>query len=252
MRHPKTNYEKMMYERLASIARRFTIPTVCILCHHNHSKPISICESCENLFPILENPCQYCSRPLPNNDFLICGECLRKKPAFDRVITGYRFEEPLRTLLHEFKYTKALHLRPLLVQLMMRAFDSDMALADCIIPIPLHRKRIKQRGFNQAAELAKLLSNRLKIPYNATICQKITNTSTQVGLNAQERRKNLRHSFSAKPSLYNHVLLIDDLITTGSTANEMAKVLKKQGVMRVDVWCCARAVDNYTIMTQKR
>ena len=124
---------------------------------------------------------------------------------------------------------------------MMQAFDSQATLADCIMPIPLHSKRIQQRGFNQAAELAKLLAKKLTIPYDATICKKITNTSPQVGLNAEERRKNLRHSFSAKPTSYHYVLLIDDLITTGSTANEMAKVLKKQGVERVDVWCCARA-----------
>lgn len=231
----------MMYEKLASIARRFTIPTVCVLCHHHHFKPMSICDTCAPLFPRLENPCQYCSRPLPNNDFLVCGECLRKKPAFDRVITGYRFEEPLRTLLHEFKYMNALHLRPFLVQLMLRAFDAQAGLADCIMPIPLHTQRIQQRGFNQAAELAKLLAKKLTIPYDATICKKITNTSPQVGLNAEERRKNLRHSFTANASSYNYVLLVDDLITTGSTANEMAKVLKKQGVKRVDVWCCARA-----------
>ncbi|OGV48009.1 MAG: amidophosphoribosyltransferase [Legionellales bacterium RIFCSPHIGHO2_12_FULL_42_9] len=202
---------------------------------------MAICEPCAQLFPILENPCQYCSQPLPNNDFLICGECLGKKPAFDRVMTGYRFEEPLRTLLHEFKYKNGLHLRPALVELMMQAFDSQAALADCVMPIPLHSKRIQQRGFNQAAELAKRLALKLNIPYDARICKKMTNTSPQVGLSAEERRKNLRHSFSAKPSSYEYVLLIDDLITTGSTANEMAKVLKKQGVQRVDLWCCARA-----------
>ena len=226
---------------MASIARWFSIPTVCVLCHHTHPAPQSICETCATLFPRIENPCQFCSRPLPNAEFCICGECLQKKPAFDRVMTQFHFEEPLRTLLHEFKYKQALHLRSFLTQLMLQAFDKEAALADCIMPIPLHPKRIQQRGFNQAAELAKLLAKKCAISYNATLCQKITNTAPQVGLNAQERQNNLRHSFIAKPSSYNYVLLIDDLITTGSTANEMAKVLKKQGVKRVDVWCCARA-----------
>ncbi len=241
MRRSKFINEKTMYEIVASIARWFSTPTVCVLCDHRHAKPVAICDKCTLLFSPLENPCQYCSRALSNQDFLICGECLRKKPAFDRVMTGYRYEEPLRTLLHEFKYKGALHLRTFLAQLMMTTFDTEASRADCIIPIPLHTQRMKQRGFNQAAELAKLISKKINIKYDPKLCTKIRNTSPQVGLNAQERQKNLRHSFKAKPSSYHYVLLIDDLLTTGSTAHEMAKILKQQGVQRVDVWCCARA-----------
>ena len=230
-----------MRQKIASITQWFSLPTVCILCHHNHPKPVAICEKCAILFQRLENPCRYCNRPLPNNDFLLCGECLRNRPAFDRVITKYHFEGPLRTLLHEFKYLNALYLRTFLVQLMLESYDEELAHADCIIPIPLHKQRIRQRGFNQAAELAKLLAQKLHIPYDTKICKKITNTLPQVGLGADERRKNLRHSFIAKTAPYRYVLLVDDLITTGSTANEVSLVLKKQGVKRVDIWCCARA-----------
>lgn len=231
-----------LHQKLAkSITQWFAIPTVCVLCQHQHSRPLAICTSCTARLTRLEHPCQYCNLPLPNADFPVCGQCLREKPAFDRVLTHYCYTEPLRTILHQYKYVNALHLRTFLVQLMLEAFDQNAAKADCIMPIPLHRKRMQQRGFNQAAELAKLLSKNTHIPYDATVCKKITNTAPQVGLTAKQRQTNLRHSFMAKSSPYEHVLLIDDLITTGSTANEMARTLKQQGVKRVDVWCCARA-----------
>ena len=229
-----------MFQKTASITQRIVIPSICSLCHHQHKKPTAICEPCTQLLSRLENPCRYCSLELPSEHFPICGECLRTPPTFDRVITHFAFEEPLRTLLHEFKYNQALYLRDFFVDLMLQQFDQDAALADCIMPIPLHQQRIKQRGFNQAAELAKRLARIVNIPYDAKTVKKIANTLPQVGLNAHERRKNLRQSFTAKPSSYDYVLLIDDLLTTGSTANEVASALKQQGVRRVDVWCCAR------------
>ncbi len=230
-----------MRQKLASIAQWLSTPTVCSLCHHTHHEPIAICAYCRRLLSRIENPCQTCRRPLPSKDFLRCGDCIRTPPAFDRVISEYCFEEPLRTLLHDFKYQHALHLRTFLMELMLEALDEQTLLADCIMPIPLHRKRIQARGFNQAAELAKGLSRRINIPYDSTVCRKITNTSPQVGLSAAARRNNLRHTFAANASPYRYVLLVDDLITTGSTANAMALVLKNQGVHRVDIWCCARA-----------
>jgi ComF family protein len=231
-----------MRQKIASITQWFSIPTVCVLCHHHHAQSSSLCSTCSQLLTRLHNPCQYCACPLPSEQFLICGECLRKKPAFDRVITAYTFEEPLRSLLHEFKYLKALHLRPLLAALMIEAYDEKMAQADCIMPTPLHTARICERGFNQAAELAKIIAKKIKKPYVDSICKKINNTLPQVGLTAQDRRKNLRYTFIAKPSPYQHVLMIDDLVTTGSTANEIARTLKRQGVKHVDIWCCARAI----------
>lgn len=112
---------------------------------------------------------------------------------------------------------------------------------DCLIPVPLHAQRLRQRGFNQTAELVKGLAAELNCPYSLTHCDKIINTPTQAGLRGQQRRKNLRQSFRVKPMPYAQVTLVDDLLTTGSTANELARCLKQQGVRRVDVLCCARA-----------
>ena len=107
----------------------------------------------------------------------------------------------------------------------------------------MHPIRLRQRGFNQAAELAKQLAHTLNLPFDLFSCKKIINTAAQAGLNEQQRRKNLRDAFEAKPLPYQHITLVDDLLTTGSTANDLAKVLKKQGVTRVDVWCCARVFE---------
>ena len=106
----------------------------------------------------------------------------------------------------------------------------------------MHPKRLKQRGFNQAAILTKLLARKLNIPYDLTSCQKIINTEPQASLDGEQRQKNLRKAFRCKPLPYEHVTLIDDLLTTGCTANELALTLKKTGVKRVDIWCCARTI----------
>lgn len=229
-----------MRQKIKSITQWLRLPTVCVLCGDYHHGTFAVCTECQLFFAPINNPCRYCSLPLANADFLVCGQCIKKPPYFDSVISYYRFEEPLRTLLHDFKYKKALYLRSFLAQLMINAFQSKIFKPDCLVPIPLHPQRLRERGFNQAAELAKLLAKQLNFPCNTRLCQKIINTPPQVGLNHKQRRKNLRHSFTVRANNYQHIILIDDLLTTGSTANEVARILKQQGVKRVDLWCCAR------------
>jgi ComF family protein len=194
------------------------------------------------LFKQIGPACSYCALPLPDENFLVCGLCIKEKPQFDGTITAYVFEEPLRTLLHDFKYKEALYLRSFLAKLMLDALPAQNLQTQCLVPVPLHPKRIRQRGFNQAAELCKLLAKKLKVNCELNLCKKIIHTEAQVTLVSKQRRKNLRQAFQSKPSLYQHITLVDDLMTTGSTANELARAFKQQGVERVDLWCCARAV----------
>jgi len=181
---------------------------------------------------------------------MVCGDCIKKKPYFERTIAPYAFDEPLRTLLHEFKYRNALYLLSFLAKLIIAHLPPEALQTECLIPVPMHPKRLRQRGFNQAAELAKFIGNRHNIPCNLHVCQKIIYTLPQAGLNAKDRLKNIQNTFNVMPNHYKHVTLVDDLLTTGSTANELAKALKKQGVERVDVWCCARAVDELNAYCQ--
>lgn len=186
--------------------------------------------------------CQYCAHPLPDNHLLICGRCIKKPPHFDQAFIHYKFEEPLRSLLHQFKYHKGLYLNSFLSHLILQSVQEHSSLPQCLIPVPMHPQRIKQRGFNQAAVLAKSLAKKLDIPYDVTSCKKIVNTATQASLDGEQRQKNLRHAFTAEKLPFHHIALVDDLLTTGCTANELARTLKKSGVKRVDVWCCARTV----------
>jgi ComF family protein len=143
-------------------------------------------------------------------------------------------------LLHAFKYEAALYLASFLTQLMLEAKDEDDA-TECLIPIPLHGTRLQKRGFNQAAILAQNLSTLIQKPCLLQGCTKILPTLAQAGLDAKQRRTNLLHAFQAGALPYQHITLIDDLFTTGATANAVAKTLKQAGVRRVDLWCCARA-----------
>ncbi|MBA2652357.1 MAG: ComF family protein [Tatlockia sp.] len=234
-----------MRQKIASITQMLRLPSVCVLCQQYHSQPVAVCEPCISLFKQIGPACHYCAHPLPDEKFLVCGFCCKQKPFFDRTITSYVFEEPLRTLLHDFKYKEALYLRSFLVKLMLDGLaNSGQTLqTECLVPVPLHSKRLRQRGFNQSAELCKLLAKKLKITCELNLSKKIINTQPQVNLESKQRRKNLRQAFQTKPSHYEHITLIDDLMTTGSTANELAKMFKQQGVKQVDLWCCARAVN---------
>lgn len=173
---------------------------------------------------------------------MICGHCIKNPPHFDQAIIGYTFDEPLRGLLHQFKYHNGLYLGNFLAHLMLHAFQKKPEHPQCLIPVPMHPQRIKQRGFNQAAILAKILAKKLNLPVDLTSCNKRINTTPQASLNGEQRQKNLRKAFYSTPLIYDHVTLVDDLLTTGSTANELALTLKKAGVKRVDIWCCARAI----------
>ncbi len=113
---------------------------------------------------------------------------------------------------------------------------------DLILPIPLHKARYRQRGFNQAIEIAKTVSKELQIPLDLSSCLRHRDTPHQTALTAKQRRKNMKNAFLiVNPVLAQHIAILDDVMTTGSTAHELASLLKKEGVGRVDVWVCARA-----------
>lgn len=113
---------------------------------------------------------------------------------------------------------------------------------DLILPVPLHTARYRERGFNQSIEIARTVAQTLQTPLNLSCCKRHRDTPHQTQLAAKNRRKNLKNAFSVvKPIQVRHIAILDDVMTTGSTAHELAKVLKKAGASRVDVWVCARA-----------
>ncbi|CEG57712.1 ComF family protein [Legionella fallonii] len=231
-----------MRQKLLSIAQTLRLPSICTLCNQFHKSSLAVCSYCAKYIKPLGLACRSCAYPLPDEGYMLCGQCIKKPPAFNNALIHYIFEEPLRSLLHQFKYHNGLYLTSFLGQLMLHSIQKQPIAAQCLIPVPMHPQRLKQRGFNQAVVLAKFLSRKLNLPYDPVSCQKIINTQPQASLDSEQRKKNLRKAFRVHPLPYQHVVLIDDLLTTGSTANELARAIKKTGVKQVDVWCCARTI----------
>jgi ComF family protein len=145
-------------------------------------------------------------------------------------------------MIHQFKFNAKLYLGRLLADLFVAGLPTQAQAAECIIPVPLHQRRFRQRGFNQSMELARHIGKALSIPVDHRSCRKILYTEAQTGKNARQRRHNVKDAFHFENTAeYGHVIVLDDVVTTGSTVSEITRVMKRQGVRRVDVWSVARA-----------
>jgi ComF family protein len=146
-------------------------------------------------------------------------------------------------LLLQLKFHQKLHLASLLGGLLAEALEGRAApLPDCLVPVPLHPQRLRERGYNQALELARVVSTRLAVPLDATLCVRQRATAPQTALDGKERRRNLHGAFTVREgNLPRHVAIIDDVVTTGTTVGELARTLRRAGVDTVEVWACARA-----------
>lgn len=148
----------------------------------------------------------------------------------------------MRHLLRTFKFQQRHACARLLGELLAARLATLSEPPQLIIPVPLHPQRYRERGFNQALELGRPLSKRLNIPLGTQYCRRIRATVPQSELSAALRRRNLRGAFCVvETPPVNHVVLLDDIVTTGATVSELTRVLKRAGIARVDVWCCARA-----------
>ncbi|MCW8972512.1 MAG: phosphoribosyltransferase family protein [Gammaproteobacteria bacterium] len=145
-------------------------------------------------------------------------------------------------LLQRLKFNHRLELAPLLGGLMAEAVQEVAGtLPELLLPVPLSPARIGERGYNQALELARIVSSRLATPLDWQHCQRVRHTVAQTSLKRDERQSNLRGAFAVRGELPSHVAIIDDVVTTGATVSEFAKTLRQAGVREVEVWACARA-----------
>jgi ComF family protein len=148
----------------------------------------------------------------------------------------------VRRLVQELKFRNKLHLARLLGQLMGSRLAAQEAGVELIIPVPLHRKRLCERGYNQALELAHAMAKQLNVPIDMESCVRTRATAAQSELSSEQRQKNVRGVFSLrKPIAAKTVAIVDDVMTTGATVTELARVLRQSGVQEVQVWVCARA-----------
>jgi ComF family protein len=218
----------------------------CQLCDERCEVGQSLCGPCEAELPWLGGHCAICALPLPAIG-TICGQCLKRPPAFDQVAAPWRFAFPVDSLITRFKHQARWPLGRLLAEQLARylqhRFDEGLPRPTLLLPVPLARKRLRQRGFNQAQMLADWLSPTLTIPVQPELLQRIQDTPSQQELDAASRRRNLRQAFALTDETQivgRHVAVIDDVLTTGATAQALARLLKQSGAERVDIYCLAR------------
>ncbi|WP_207888141.1 ComF family protein [Pseudomonas sp. 30_B] len=219
----------------------------CLLCGGLAEHPaLPLCSGCDDDLPWLAGHCTICALPLPVAG-LTCGQCLRRTPAFQRVETPLRYGFPVDALITRFKHQANAPFGRLLAQLLARhlahAFDEGLSRPDRLLPVPLSRQRERQRGFNQAALLAGWLAEPLGLPVDNRTLRRIQDTPAQQGLDAATRKRNLRRAFAVAAGARiegQHLALVDDVLTTGATAQFIARELHKAGARRVDVYCLAR------------
>ena len=221
-------------------AARLAWPSHCLACGGRGADGRDLCRACLAGLPWLRHACPTCALPLPTPGS-VCGECLRLPTPLDAVHAAFVYAAPLDRLLPRFKFHGDLAAGRLLAALMCEAAPSlppDAAIA----PVPLHRKRLRMRGYDQALELAKPLARVLDIPLRDDLLRRTRITAAQSRLHADQRKRNLSNAFevdseTASPSC---VVLVDDVMTTGATLHAAAKALRKAGVARVEAWVCAR------------
>lgn len=184
--------------------------------------------------------CPVCA--LSTLDGQVCGHCLRHPPAFDHALAAFSYGFPLDRLLHAFKYAGNLALADILAEPLAR-IAAGHPKPDMLLPMPLHPSRLKERGFNQALEIARPIAKWLNIPLAADACRRTRDTSSQAGLKLKERRRNVRGAFACDLDLAGKIIaVLDDVMTTGATLNEISRVLKSRGAVEVSAWVVARTL----------
>ncbi len=212
---------------------------------------IDLCAGCYRDLPRVIDGCAICARPAVR-DAMICGSCQKNPPPFARVIAPYRYAWPIDKMIQQFKFGGNLAMGRVLGRLLAHHIASDrratsmpaVRLAEpvIVVPVPLHRRRLWQRGFNQATELARTVSLTMPVAIRSEFCERVRNTPAQIGKRAEERHKNVYKAFALRcKTVPQQVVIIDDVMTTGSTCAELARTFRRQGTEQVLVWCLARA-----------
>jgi ComF family protein len=223
--------------------RSFAYPPVCLLCESAGHDNLDICRACADTLPGIDRGCARCALPVTLPNVTLCGACQRRPPHFQSACALYRYEAPVDHLIRQLKFHGRLPYARLLGCLLGDHLAQRLRdLPDCIVPVPLHPRRLRERGFNQSLELARHAGRRLRIPVDYACVSRTRHTHPQTELPAKLRRKNMRGAFQVTETFgAEHVAILDDVVTTGATVNELARALHRAGVQRVDVWCVARA-----------
>lgn len=220
-------------QRIADV----TLPQDCLVCGALAGRR-SVCDACAASLPRAACPaCRVCALPLPAGG--VCGRCLRMPPAFDASRAALAYAFPVDRLIQALKYGHRLAIARYFSGLLLDAGAPQSA--DCIVAVPMHGRALRERGFNQALELARPLSRHWGLPLMVHGVQRIVDGPPQASLSGVARRRNVRRAFAADSGLAGRsVLVIDDVMTTGATLDAFARSLKRAGVVRVENLVVAR------------
>ena len=232
--------EPVLFSRLAHPP---TLPSLCAVCHAWGSQ--RVCSDCLARFapPVLR--CQQCALQVPEG-VALCGTCLRDPPPFARSVAALDYSHPWDGLIARFKFHAALDLAPLLAALLLEAVQrSNAPHPSLLLPVPLSAQRLRERGYNQAWELARRIGRALHCPTDARLLLRVQDGPHQLALPREQRAANVRGAFAVEPLRLSElrgrsVALVDDVMTTGATAAEAARVLLQAGASQVQVWGVGR------------
>jgi ComF family protein len=219
------------------------LPAHCLLCRAPSDTRRDLCRACAADLQPNQPCCQRCALPLQRNEPL-CGICLKHEPPFAVAWAPYRYAYPLDQLVTRFKFGRDLAAGRVLQELWVAAANAAPPdLPQLLVAIPLHTSRLRERGYNQALELAKPLAQILDVPLAHDLLVRQRATNPQTGLDIKARSRNVKDAFVLNPNagLPTHIVLLDDVMTTGATLRECARILRRAGVARVDAWALARA-----------
>lgn len=225
---------------ISSKIRQLLPAQPCVLCGSLNRYGLW-CEACNTALPYLNAPhCPVCARLSPLGE--VCGHCLKKPPLFSRTIAVFSYQFPVDRLIQSLKYNEQLALAQIFSEKLAQRTDKN-TLPDFIIPMPLHPAKLRNRGFNQAQLIAAPLAHTLGIPLLSHACHRLRDTPSQTSLPWNERSKNVRGAFGCDMDLSGkHVALVDDVLTTGASLNELASAVNKQNACEISAWVVARTI----------
>ena len=225
-------------------ALNWLLPRRCLICNSTKLDTLnSVCRLCYENLPHRFNNCARCGMPYASSQNH-CGKCIKQPPPYDVCFCAFEYKDSISHLIRACKYHDQPELALKLANLFVReAKDNALTMPDLFIPVPMHIKKLRQRGFNQSILLTQAISKKLEIPYSNKIVIKNKTTPAQANLPLKRRQKNLKDCFKYnKRTNAKHIVIIDDVITTGTTVTEMTKILKRNGVDYIQVWGIAQRI----------
>jgi ComF family protein len=240
----RPNLVYTLFDRLGDLC----LPPQCVLCGRAGQRPtLDLCADCAADLPRVPRPCPRCGLPVTLESTTVaadCAQCRAAAPPYAGCVVPWLYEFPVSHLVQALKYEGALaHARVLGTLLASEAARLQPGGDALVVPVPLHPRRLQQRGYNQSHEIARIVARRLRWPLVDGALRRTRDTASQVGLSRTQREQNLRGAFAVEPARVEgrRVVLLDDVLTTGSTAHAAASALRAAGAARVDLLAVARA-----------